>query len=443
MFTLMSTIGTRYIVLVNPSSPLHPENAFVNILTELIIYEVGDTTNMPEDNNPFRPTLAKPVSDTMLANDPAPDNFLAGNDRLAQQANLDGVTGGHQAASAAPRLDQMPNGNVAGGQSDSQSFSDILSGTANAGSLADAVSADPKPVVPTSSVVAPEPTPANEEKSKKKKSKKGSLFSRKKKEKAGSDKPTDPAGNTSAVFGADLMASHASPLGFNPLDPVTPEGTPGVSVDDSGSSSTTPTGAGSDSGSPIGDALSAAAAMADSQTGDVTINKTPAKKKSASGQPKQLTISLLTIVFCVLFIISTVCAVYFAIQNGKSANQLSDTKAELQELRDKDNASSTTNSKTSDQFDALQNKIAGLTKQATDNKKTMDENKKTIEDLTKKNTDLTTQLNAANAKLASDKSVSDNMKSLVVTMCASGSEGVKNSPPCIALGQQNQNQPPR
>ena len=70
----------------------------------------------------------------------------------------------------------------------------------------------------------------------------------------------------------------------------------------------------------------------------------------------------------------------------------------------------------------------------------MDENKKTIEDLAKKNTDLTTQLNAANAKLASDKSVSDNMKSLVVTMCASGSEGVKNSPPCIALGQQNQGQ---
>ncbi|MFC2511204.1 MAG: hypothetical protein ACFNZD_02610, partial [Candidatus Nanoperiomorbus sp.] len=68
------------------------------------------------------------------------------------------------------------------------------------------------------------------------------------------------------------MASHASPLGFNPLDPVTPEGTPGMSVDDSSSSSTTSTGAGSDSGSPIGDALSAAAAMADSQTGDVTIN---------------------------------------------------------------------------------------------------------------------------------------------------------------------------
>ena len=398
---------------------------------------------MPEDNNPFRPTLAKPVSDTMLANDPAPDNFLAGNDRLAQQANLDGVTGGHQAASATPRLDQMSNGNVAGGQSDSQSFSDILSGATNAGSLTDTTSTDPKPVVPTSSVVALEPTPASEEKSKKKKSKKGSLFSRKKKEKADSDKLTDPASNTSAVFGADLMASHASPLGFNPLDPVTPEGTPGVSVDSSSSSSTTPTSASSDSSSPIGDALSAAAAMADSQTGDVTINKTPTKKKSASGQPKQLTISLLTIVFCVLFIISTVCAVYFAIQNGKSTNQLSDTKAELQELRDKDNASSTTNSKTSDQFDALQNKIAGLTKQATDNKKTMDENKKTIEDLTKKNTDLTTQLNAANAKLASDKSVSDNMKSLVITMCAGGSKEVKESSPCIALGQQNQSQPPR
>ncbi len=398
---------------------------------------------MPEDNNPFRPTLAKPVSDTMLANDPAPDNFLAGNDRLAQQANLDGVTGGHQAASAVPRLDQMPNGNVAGGQSDSQSFSDILSGATNTDSLADTALTDPKPVVPTPGVVASEPTPASEEKSKKKRSKKGSLFSRKKKEKAGSDKLTDPASNTSAVFGADLMASHASPLGFNPLDPVTPEGTPGVSVDSSSSSSTTPTSAGSDSSSPIGDALSAAAAMADSQTGDVTIDKTPAKKKSASGQPKQLTISLLTIVFCVLFIISTVCAVYFAIQNGKSTNQLSDTKAELQELRDKDNASSTTNSKTSDQFDALQNKIAGLTKQATDNKKTMDENKKTIEDLTKKNTDLTTQLNAANAKLASDKSVSDNMKSLVITMCAGGSKEVKESSPCIALGQQNQSQPPR
>ena len=75
---------------------------------------------MTDDNNPFRPALAQPVDDTVLANDPAADNFLAGNDNLGNQVqrNMDGVIASPtmpQQAAPAPRLDQMgqTDGNTA------------------------------------------------------------------------------------------------------------------------------------------------------------------------------------------------------------------------------------------------------------------------------------------------------------------------------------------
>ena len=70
---------------------------------------------MKEDNNPFQPTLSKPVDDSVLATDPNADNFLAGDDHLAKQAstntqgtNIDGIKPSTSNSPAAmPHLDQM------------------------------------------------------------------------------------------------------------------------------------------------------------------------------------------------------------------------------------------------------------------------------------------------------------------------------------------------
>ena len=73
---------------------------------------------MTEDNNPFKPALAKPADDSILATDPVADDFLAGNDKLSQHTQttngifVDGIKSGAQpsidnTASKPMHLDQM------------------------------------------------------------------------------------------------------------------------------------------------------------------------------------------------------------------------------------------------------------------------------------------------------------------------------------------------
>lgn len=153
-------------------------------------------------------------------------------------------------------------------------------------------------------------------------------------------------------------------------------------------------------------------------------NAKDSKVKSANNPKgastgRQLTISTMTIVFAVLFVVATGVAIYFGLQNKKNVDALADARAQVSELTDNDNSAKSANTKSTTQLSALQDKVQDLTKKTEDNQKTIDDLNKKNNDLTKSNTDLQNQLKAANDKLASDKSVSENMKSLLTAMCTS------------------------
>lgn len=401
---------------------------------------------MREDNNPFRPALSKPVDDTVLANDPAPDNFVAGNDGFANHTAARNVRGGGPAL----RLDQMnmnmaaANNTAVQGQmpvADNPMTLGNPAGTAMAMNGvgmdmpsfgmagATATPADLSPSMPTTGSVntataATSPVDPVAPAPKKTKTKKHFSLRRKKK----TAEEVKPANNSETVFGAAAEASEISPLGFSPLDPSTPA--TGQLTD----SQPQPTASSTAEPSPIEASLSAAAAAADGKPNSVNIKPTKANKRAGkTGQPKQLTISVLTIVFGVLFIASAALAVTFFMQKNSLSSELDDTKAQLSQLQDQSNNNTNSSNKASTQFDSLQGKIEELTKTNQDNAKTIENNKKTIDDLNKKNGDLTNQLTAAQNKLASDTSVSDNMKSLITTMCAAGAP-YNTSSACVAQG---------
>ena len=143
---------------------------------------------------------------------------------------------------------------------------------------------------------------------------------------------------------------------------------------------------------------------------------TPAKEK---GQTKQLTISLMTIIFFILFVAATAAAVYFYIQNNKNKANYDDISAKYESLKSTNDNSATSSTKSKTQYDALQTKIKDLTKDNKELTKTVNDNKKTINDLNTKNATLTKQAADANKKLTADKTVSDQMEQLVTTMCTS------------------------
>lgn len=398
---------------------------------------------MKEDNNPFRPTLSKPVDDSVLATDPHADNFLAGNDRLAQQqrVTMDMV---NNSADTAPHLDQMG----ASGNATNQPI-DLTS------ALNEAPQGDFGSAMPSASgnVAATQPSASIFDgiaggKKDKKKSKK-SLLGRKKKAASvraseGESAPISPAAATESVFGSSLdfgkvSDSHdtqstvngdvnhdVASLGIN-IDDVNASGHHAASTEQHDAVNMLDGLTASDSHhdemlSPIGASLAAAAEVADSKSGGVDIapTKDAGKGKGAkNGQPKQLTVSVLTIIFFILFAGATAAAVYFGIQNNKNSNALGDAQAELQQLKDQNADSSNSANKESTQFDALQDRIKDLTEQNDAKQKTIDENKTTIDNLNKQVSDLNQQVTAANNKLTSDTTVSDKMQSLITTMCAS------------------------
>lgn len=111
---------------------------------------------------------------------------------------------------------------------------------------------------------------------------------------------------------------------------------------------------------------------------------------------KQFTISILTIILFIVTLAGVGCAIYFAWQNNKNANDLADAKAKVQELTEKQEQNGVNSETTTAQFDALQEKITKLTNDNDEKQKTLDENKKTIDEQKKKideteknNTDLT------------------------------------------------------
>lgn len=413
---------------------------------------------MKEDNNPFRPTLSKPVDDSVLATDPHADNFLAGNDRLAhqQRVTMDVVNN----AAGAPHLDQM---NMSGADTLAVGQPDDVTTALN--DMSNASTAEPGGVMAGATGPTVQPTTSifdglSDGKKGKKKNKKH-LLGRKKKATEVKPTPVSPAAAAESVFGSSLdfgktdsirsqhdttttagsansitsslngthntdVLTHAGATGAPDAKPADAAGdllgNLGSTADLTDGGNTDSHDKADDASSPIGASLAAAAAAADGKTGGVEI--TPAKdvgktKAAKNGQPKQLTVSVLTIIFFVLFIGAGAAAVYFGIQNNKNVNALGDAQAELQQLKDQNADSSNSANKESTQFDALQDRIKELTEQNDAKQKTIDENKTTIDNLNKQVSDLNQQVTAANNKLTSDTSVSDKMQSLITTMCAS------------------------
>ncbi len=337
--------------------------------------------------NPFQPVLAKPIDDTVFNNDPAADNFLVGNDGFNRSNSAMNSFG--RGNYRPVRLDQM---------ADSNPFTDSDSGSAKVVRPAQHV----QPAQPVRPASAPITSGAKESKSK------GGMFSGLSRKKATT--PTQPAmtmpnsnlGGANGNFGqANLGATNS---GFGATKNSTAE-------------TTKPT-------SPISSALADAAAISDSKSPLAANNQAknsqvkPAKN-TKSGMNKQLTISTMTIVFAVLFVVATGAAIYLGIQNRNNADALADAQAQVSELTDSDNNAKSSSTKSTTQLSALQDKVQDLTKKTEDNQKTIDDLNKKNNDLTKSNTDLQNQLKAANDKLASDKSVSDNMKSMLNAMCTS------------------------
>ena len=308
------------------------------------------------NNDPFKPALARPLSDSDLANDPHPDNFLAGNDGLGRRLNrrmtMDGVM--------QPELPEAPDA-VEQPQSIEQ----------------------PAPSAP----VAPGLTSF----------------------------PDTPA----APDFSDLNAApNQDPLN-NPLATPSEANTNVLPPEDD----TTP--ADDDQSANLFDQ---AAQAADNQ------KKPP---KLTPPRQKQVTISLLTIIFFLLFLVSTGVAVWFGYDNNKKSTALADARAKLAQSKDYLSDKTNTSTKTSTQFDALQAKIADLTKKNDEAKQQLDEKQKNIDDQNKKIADLTKQNGDFQNKINSDKTISDNMHSLAVTLCASN-PSIAGSAPCVQLNSQQQ-----
>lgn len=393
--------------------------------------------------NPFQPVLAKPIDDTVLNNDPAADNFLAGNDRFGR--SLDGLTANAQARRYGPvRLDQMTEANPLAS----------LNNDSGAGSLG------VRPISSTSGTsVASDTLVASA--SRGAKAKTGGMFSGLGRGRARTAKPTTAAGITGATMpnnsgaGGDMMSNTiAQALGeANQSSQVSQ-----TSQSDRSQANLTDAATTAAPTSPISSALASAAAISDSKSTLASNTKTsnvannskarqtkPAKSPAPAGTGgKQLTISTMTIIFVVLFVIAAGVAVYFGLQNKKNADALADSQAKVAELTDTDNSAKSSTNKSTTQLSALQDKVQDLTKKTEDNQKTIDDLNKKNNDLTKSNQDLTTQLKAANDKLASDKTMSDNVSKLLTTLCAnsafSSSEACQSAASGVAAQAQNQTQ---
>lgn len=314
------------------------------------------------NNDPFKPALARPLSDSDLANDPHPDNFLAGNDGLGRRLNrrmtMDGVM--------QPELPETP--------------------------AAPATVEQPQPVEQPAPSAPAAPNLSNL-----------------------TNLPDAPA---TPDFSDLNAAPNQDPLN-NPL--ATPsEANTNVLPPEADAAPAT--------GDQNTNLFEQAAQVADNQ------KKPP---KLATPKQKQVTISLLTIIFFLLFLASTGVAVWFGYDNNKKSTALADAQAKLAQSKDYLSDKTNTSTKTSTQFDALQAKIADLTKKNDEAKQQLDEKQKNIDDQNKKIADLTKQNGDFQNKINSDKAISDNMHSLAVTLCASN-PSIAGSAPCVQLNSQQQ-----
>lgn len=128
------------------------------------------------------------------------------------------------------------------------------------------------------------------------------------------------------------------------------------------------------------------------------IDKKAAKEAKKAGKlgmeqgvkpPKQFTISIASIILFILAAGGIGGTIYFYMQNNTNMDKLKTSQAQVEELKNNGADVSNSEDKTTNQFDALQNKITDLTKQNAEKQTTLDANKTKIDELTKKSDELT------------------------------------------------------
>lgn len=186
--------------------------------------------------------------------------------------------------------------------------------------------------------------------------------------------------------------------------------------------------------------LVATAANTDTPATDALATTGSSSTASTEAPTRQFTISIMTIVATLLFLVSAAGAIYLYIKNNQLSQDNLALNQENQSLKASNNNNSTANNKSSNQFNVLQDKIKELTDTNTENKKTLDDNKKQIEDLTKQNDDLTKKLNEAQAKILSDKTTSDSIKEFMSALCVStDNHNISDTTYCVEHKNNNNN----
>lgn len=308
---------------------------------------------MRQENSPFRPALRKPADDSVLAGDPAADNFLAGSDNLGGRVTIDSVSPINQVDTPA--------------------------------------TTEPEPMATINNIdTTSQPTQPSDD-----------IFE------ALSQQADTPAEPTITAESEKKPAKSSKKLHMPKF----------------GKHKTQDTNA-------TKSAISVAADVADNATPALTAPVVETGKKTTTKPTKQVTISALTIIFFVLFIASTACAVYFGIQNSSNANKLSDAQAQVDELTAKSSENANSTTKQNNNFDALQDKITTLTKESSDKQKTIDQLNKDKTDLNNKVNTLNGQVTTLQNKVNSDSQTSTDVKSLITTLCTK--DDFKSSSACVA-----------
>ena len=395
---------------------------------------------MKEDYDPFRPALAKPVDDSVIATDSNPDNFLAGDDRLGSKGSIiDDVKPANQLNKSPfnpAHLDQMddkadhlpdstiPNNPMTlGSPINTPDFGDL----SDLVDLSDPTDHDNKLDTETADS-ANSATELSNSDDQSKKAKSHFLFGKKNKkveEEKGDNMRNDiirPEISNNEAITEPTQTTSTNAESANSTDILDSLGNISDLPNEFSLASDTDLAS-----NPILDQDNQTAQL----TNDKKDNKKDKKKKKAkSDQPKQLTISVLTIVFFILFVAAAAGAGYLYTQLNKTNSELGDTKAELQKLKDEGMVVTDSSNKTNTQIGSLQDRIKELDQANKDKENVINENKTTIDNLNKQVNDLNTRLTETQNKLNADTQVKDQVDELTNTLCIM--EEFSSSPACQA-----------
>lgn len=126
----------------------------------------------------------------------------------------------------------------------------------------------------------------------------------------------------------------------------------------------------------------------------------------------RLSISILTLLFFLLTLAGGAGTFIFHRQNSENVDLLSQANARIQELEANGADISISDDKDSSQYEALQNKIADLTKEKDENTKKIEEQNKKIEDLTAKNKALEEEATALTKKVQNIEDLTNKVNSM-------------------------------